>query len=286
MNSPHPTVSDLHQTLARYDREIVGEKFHTGRYELRYFSWGTGEPVLLVHGMCDTTRSFAMLMMALVDRGYRVIGYELANGKDDDANLGNYRHEDFVHDLVALLDHLNLSETNIMGSSFGSTVTLRALAMFPNRFRNGVVQGGFPRRPLIRIERGLARIGRYWPWRMEDLTIRNTVMAKLEQQQFVGCPNEVFQFLIECSGLTPIRAASLRGLMIDTLDLRPLLPKIRTPLLMIGGDRDALVPKYLEEEVIAGVPSAKRIEFQPCGHYPQYTMPAPMAEAMDTFFQE
>jgi pimeloyl-ACP methyl ester carboxylesterase len=172
-----------------------------------------------------------------------------------------------------------------MGSSFGSTITLRALAKHPERFRKAVLQGGFARRPLFRIERGLSRVGRSWPWLMGELPIRETVMAKLERAQFVGCPQEVFDFLIQCSGLSPIRAVTHRSLMLDKLDIRHLLPKITTPLLMIGGDRDGLVSQSLEAEVLSGVPNSRRVEFTPCGHYPQYTMPVPMANEMAAFYR-
>ena len=52
----------------------------------------------------------------------------------------------------------------------------------------------FARRPLIRIERGLARLGRYWPWRMGDLPIRESAMTRLEKPVFDGCPDEIFRF--------------------------------------------------------------------------------------------
>jgi len=286
MTSPHPTAADLTRSLARYDSEAVPGSVHTGRYLLRYVSWGSGPTIAIVHGLCDTSRSFAMLMEGLVDSGFRVVGYELANGKDDDALLGKYQHTDFAHDLIALLDHLDLPAVNIMGSSFGSTVTQLALAMYPDRFRRAVLQGGFARRSLLRIERGLSRLGRYWPWRMGELPIRNTVMAKVEGHQFLGCPPEIFDFLIECSGQTPIRAAARRALIIDKMDLRLQHAIIRTPVLMIGGDRDVLVPREREAEIEAGLPNVRRIEFSPCGHYPQYTMPGPMADEMRRFLLE
>jgi pimeloyl-ACP methyl ester carboxylesterase len=250
-----------------------------------YITWGSGVPLVVIHGMCDTARSFAMMMAPLVDAGFQIIAHELPNSLDDTANLGMYRHPHFAEDLILLLDHLKLDRVHVLGSSFGSTITLRALAMFPDRFQKAALQGGFARRPLLRIERGLARIGRYWPWRMGQLPIRETVMEKLEIHQFEGCPPEIFRFLIQCSGLSPVRAAARRALIIDQLDLRPLLPGIRTPMLMIGGDRDALVPRHLEAEVEAGVPNCRRIEFRPCGHYPQYTMPLPMAEALQAFYR-
>ena len=120
---------------------------------------------------------------------------------------------------------------------------------------------------------------------MNQLPIRPAAMRKLEGGQFVGCPPEIFEFLLECSGTNPIRAACRRALILDKTDLRPLLRGIRHPILMIGGDRDGLVPRSAEAEVETGAPNVKRIEFSPCGHYPQYTMPAPMTAAMVPFFR-
>jgi pimeloyl-ACP methyl ester carboxylesterase len=91
----------------------------------------------------------------------------------------------------------------------------------------------------------------------------------------------VYQFLLACSGETPIRAAARRALILDQLDLRPLLPAIPHPVLMIGGDRDALVPRECEAELERGLPDVRRVEFRPCGHYPQYTMPAAMADEIE-----
>lgn len=280
----HATLDDLRSATARFEAEAVQESFQTPRYRLRYCTWGDGPTIVVVHGLCDTTLSFCMLLAKLVDAGFRCVGYELANGKDDDAIFGRYRHDDYVADLLALVDHLKLDDPFILGSSFGSTITLAALAAHPGRFRKAVLQGGFATRRLMRIERGLSRLGRYWPWRMGQLPIRERVMTKLEKHQFEGCPDEIFGFLIRCSGMTPIRAAARRALIIDKLDLRPRLPGIRTPVLMIGGDRDVLVPRWVESQVEAGLPDVRRIEFAPCGHYPQYTMPGPMAEAMARFF--
>ncbi|MCZ2344299.1 MAG: alpha/beta hydrolase [Bacteroidales bacterium] len=281
------TAADLSAALQRFDAETVPGSCETARYRLRYRTWGPvdGPPLVLIHGLCDLSRSFCMLMSRCVDAGLRCIAYELADGRHDGAQLNRYRHEHFVEDLIALLDHLQLPQVNLLGSSFGSTVTLRALATYPERFLRAALQGGFARRPLILVERGLAHLGRTWPWLMGDLPIRYLVMSQLERTQFTGCPRELFRFLIANSGLTPIRAAAHRGLILDKLDLRPYLPQIPHPLLMIGGDRDAIVPRQYEAEVEAGVQHVRRIEYSPCGHYPQYTLPGPMAAELIAFYQ-
>jgi pimeloyl-ACP methyl ester carboxylesterase len=281
----HPTAAELTAAVARFDAEIRPGAVRTPRYRLRYVTWGASDrpPIVFVHGMSDVPRSFAPVMARLVDAGFRCVGYDLADGADDGANLGMYRHEHFSADLVGLLDHLGEPAADLVGSSFGTTVALRALAASPGRFRRAVLMGAFARRPLRRIERGLARLARYWPGRMADLIVREAVMARLEGDQFAGCPPEVFRFLLACSGRSPCRAAARRTLLIDTLDLRPLLPRVPHPVLLIGGDRDRIVPRWCEAEVEAGLKDVRRVELSPCGHYPQYTMPGRTADEIRGF---
>lgn len=277
------TAAELQSATARFDSEAKWHELPTGRYRMRYAVWGDAPRTLVVvHGLCDLARSFAMLMANLLD-DFRCVAIELPNGRDDGAKLGTFRHDHFPDEMVALFDHLKLDRVDLLGSSFGSTVALRTAAAHPGRLNRVVLQGGFARRPLIRVERGLARIGRYWPWLMGELPIREIVMRKLESHAFVTAPPEIFDFLLFNSGQTPVRAAARRGLILDKLDLRPMLPRVRCPVLMIGGDRDTIVPRRFEAEVEAGVPDVRRVEFSPCGHYPQYTHPAQMADEMKRF---
>lgn len=283
---PHPTLDDLALARARFAAEAIPGAVETGRYLLRYADWGAGPAVVSVHGLCDEPLTFCMLTSELVDRGFRVINYHLPNGSDDDAKLKRYHHDDFVDDLLALMDHLKLDRADVLGTSFGSTVTLRALARNPDRFRRGVVQAGFAHRPILPYERWPSSLARHLPFRMGHLPFRRLVMKPLDGPQFTGCPPEVYSFLVECSGRTPVRATAHRTLILSKLDLRPQLPGIRHPLLMIGGDRDKVIPRWCEADVEKGVPDVRRVEFSPCGHYPQYTMPAQYAEVVAKFLGE
>lgn len=283
MTSPFATAAELTRATARYDAEVCRGAFHTPRYRLRYITWGEPSaqvPLVFVHGMTDQARSFAMVLARLVDAGLRCVVYELANGRDDGANLGMYKHPHYMADLIELLDHLALPQVDLIGSSFGTTVALRSLATHPTRFRHCVLKGAFARRPLKRLERGTARLGRYWSCRLADLPIREMCIRRLDGSAFEGCDPEIFRYLLTCTGTAPARAVARRTLIIDKLDLRPLIPKISHPVLMIGGDRDRIVPHWCEKELEASLKDVRRVEFSPCGHYPQYTMPGPLAEAI------
>jgi pimeloyl-ACP methyl ester carboxylesterase len=256
----------------------------TPRYTLPYSVRGSGPPLVLVHGLNDVPASFAPLIDSL-QSDFTCMTYQLPEGTRDGAVLHTYTHRHFVEDLIALLDHLTIETAFVLGSSFGSTITLCAAAKHPARFLKVILQGGFARRPLKPVEQFLARLGRSWPWRMGQLPIRHRVMKVLEAQAFEGHP-AALAALIEHSGESAIKAVTHRARLLETLDLRPLLPGVVQPVLMIGGDRDAIVPRWCEAEVEAGVPNVRRVEFERCGHYPQYTQPRRMAEVIREFLQD
>ena len=278
------TADDLRTALSRYENEPTFGVVQALHYRCRYVSWGSGPPLVIVHGLSDVPRSFAMVMAGLTDR-FRCIAIELASGLNDRCRYRAYCHRHHVEDLNEILDRLNLDTVDLLGSSFGSTVTLRMMATHPHRVRRAVLQGGFARRRLHWLERGMARVTRYWPGMMSDVKIRPMVMEKFDKPQFCTADPEVYRFFLECSGAVPIQTAARRGLMLHTLDLRPQLSRIPQPVLMIGGDRDGLVPRHCEAEVEVGLPDVRRIEFPICGHYPQYTHPKEMAQAIAEFLR-
>ncbi|QEL15436.1 alpha/beta fold hydrolase [Limnoglobus roseus] len=280
------TPDELRTAVRRFEQEAAWHVLPTPRYRMRYLTWGDGPRILvIVHGLNDQPRSFAMVMGHLVG-DFRCVALDLPHGRGDGATLGAYRHADYARDLLALLDHLKLDQVDLLGSSFGSTISLRTAAEFPARIRRLVLQGGFARRPLLRWQRGLARLGRYWPWQMEQLIGRVTVMKHFEAPAFVSAPPDIFDFLMENSGPSPCRAVARRVLELNKLDLRPLLPRVRVPVLMLGGDRDTIVPREFEAEVERGLSDVRRVEFTPCGHYPQYTHPSAMAAEVRRFLAQ
>lgn len=276
------SAADFFARLEQFDRQATRGVCFTGRYRCRYVCWGAGPPLVIVHGLVDQARSFGVMMSALVHR-FTCVAYELPNGRDDGARLGCYRHADLVADLLALLDHLGLEQVAVLGSSFGSTIALRAMLDAPNRITHGVLQGGFARRPLKPLELALARLARPWPGRLGDVPGRLTLLHWLNRPAFVAADPAVFDFFKRSNADAPIHAVAQRALMLHRLDLRPLLPAIRQPLLLIGGDRDAIVPKPCELELLAALPKARRVEIPRCGHYPQFTHPLVMARSTEDF---
>lgn len=276
-----PTFS-LADALAAWRREAHVGVCHTGRYQCRFFVWGEGQPLLFVHGMSDQARCFVPLIAHLKSR-FRCIAYELPNGVTDGAKLGQIRHADLVADLFELLDHLRISQLALYGGSFGSTVALAALVRQPQRFLRAAVHGAFARRRLAPAERILANFARHWRGRLRELPLRSVVQRHADAPAFATAVPEAWSYQRANTSAAPLRAVAHRALLIDELDLRPLLRKITQPIMLVTGDRDSLVGQAAKDELLNGMPHADCLEFQNCGHYPQYTHTAGLAEALKRF---
>jgi pimeloyl-ACP methyl ester carboxylesterase len=272
----------LEEALERFGREAVRGTCDTGRYRMPYYSWGAGPPLVFIHGVSDSSRSF-VLPIARLSAHFRCVAYDLPAGKSDGARLRDFTHADLVRDFWALLDHLGLRQSYAFGSSFGSTVALAALHERPERLPRAALQGGLAYRPLRPRERLLARLARWLPGPMGRVPFRRQLLSASTYADFAGRPEAVWRYFLATCGAPPVRAFANQVLMLERLDLRPLLPHIRQPVLLVCGERDRVVPPAYTEVLLKGLPSAGRVLIEGCGHVPSYTHPEALAEVVRRF---
>ncbi|MCI0680601.1 MAG: alpha/beta hydrolase [Gemmataceae bacterium] len=272
----------LPQTIERFRREALWDTCDTGRYRCRFSVWGEGPPLVIIPGMCDDPWSY-VLPMARLSATFCCVAYHLPAGAGDGARLVGYRHDHLVDDLFALLDHLKMDHACLLGSSFGCTVALVALQRRPERFPRGVLQGAFARRPLAWAEVMLASWARWWPWSLDHLPLRGELFRHAHEPLFVRRDPDLMRYHLEMDGRQRIAAVAHRALLLRQLDLRPLLPAIRQPILILSGDRDPMIGRECVDELMSGLPNASRAEIEGCGHLPHFTHPEVMSEVVQRF---
>jgi pimeloyl-ACP methyl ester carboxylesterase len=272
----------LSEALARFEREAVSGTCDTGRYRLPYYTWGEGPPLLFVHGAGDSCRSFLQPISRL-SAHFRCIAYDLPSGRGDGARLRRYSHDDLVADVWALLDHLGLRQSYILGSSFGSTIVLKAMHDRPERLPRGILQGGLAHRPLRRAERLLAYWGRFLPGSLAGLPLREKELLPLVGAAFKEKSPDVWAHFVATAGRARLAAFACQACLLHRLDLRPILPQVRQPMLLICGDQDYVVPWQYEDVLLQGLPNAGRVTLEGCGHVPSYTHPEILAEVIRRF---
>ena len=93
---------------------------------------GEGPPVVLLHGLSATRRNVVQGSRALVKRGYRLISYD-ARGHGASSPAPRYEYPDLVADLEAVLEHLELERTALVGSSMGAATAMAFTLEHPER---------------------------------------------------------------------------------------------------------------------------------------------------------
>jgi pimeloyl-ACP methyl ester carboxylesterase len=268
--------------LSRFEHEAIRGTCDTGRYRMPYYVWGKGPPLLLIHGAGDTSRSFLFLAAELSTR-FRCIVYDLPSGHGDGANLWRYQPGHLTADALALLDSLQVDRCYVLGSSFGSTIALGLLHGWSSRFPRGIVQGGLVHRPLRRAERVLSWLGRFLPGSTARIPRRDRILARVHRAPFERQPADVWQAFLSWTGQARLSALAHQARWLGRLDLRPHLPAIQQPVLIVHGDRDPLSPLRCAEELRQGLPSSGLVVLEDCGHHPYYTHPEVLAEVIRQF---
>lgn len=107
---------------------------------------GSGAPIVLVHGFASS-RSMnwrtPSWYSTLTDAGRQVIALDARghgeSSKPHDASA--YDEGELVQDVVRLMDHLGVSQADVMGYSMGGFITTRLLHDEPSRVRRAVIAG-------------------------------------------------------------------------------------------------------------------------------------------------
>jgi len=113
-----------------------------------------GDPVILLHGLSDTSRSFFGTIEALqsIDSGLRLFALD-ARGHGDSTLPGGpecpaapercFRVEDFAADVLAFMDAKGLERAHVVGHSMGGAHAQQLALAHPERVKTLVLIGGF-----------------------------------------------------------------------------------------------------------------------------------------------
>ena len=117
--------------------------FKHGGQKLAYEIYGEGSRnLILLPGLLLPSRMHEPLAHDLVERGNRVITLDLlGHGKSDrPRDMWRYSMPGFGRQVVALLDHLEIDQAVIGGTSLGANTSLEVASLAPSRVRGLVIE--------------------------------------------------------------------------------------------------------------------------------------------------
>ena len=115
---------------------------HEGQ-RLAYTSYGSGpRTCVLIHGLLLSQKMHRPLAKDLASRGNRVVTLDLlGHGRSDrPRDMSRYSMSTFGEQVVALLDHLEVDEAVVGGTSLGANTALEVLSLAPERVRGAIIE--------------------------------------------------------------------------------------------------------------------------------------------------
>jgi hypothetical protein len=123
---------------------LESDFFDARGVKIHYLIEGTGEPVVLIHGL-DSSAAINWEMPGTIDalaKDHLVIALDLPGyGQSDKPVEASAYGRQWVEDVILLLDHLKIEKAHIVGYSMGGMVALKLIAEHPDRVLSGTLGG-------------------------------------------------------------------------------------------------------------------------------------------------
>jgi pimeloyl-ACP methyl ester carboxylesterase len=252
---------------------------------------GTGEPVLMIHGLGATKASFLPTLDALAP-AYRAIGVDLPGFGDSDKPLfAAYDPRFFANAMAALLDALELDSAHVVGNSMGGRVALELGLSHRSRVRRIVLLApsmpwlkSRPWAPYLRLVPTQLGVLQPAPRPLVEMIVKQVVPGSDQEWTAAG----IDEFMR--SYLTPLGRAAFyaaaRNIYLEAPrgpdGLWTRLSQLEPDALFVWGRKDHIVPIGFERHVREELPGAQHLELD-CGHVPQLERPRETHDAMTRF---
>jgi len=243
--------------------------------ETHYREAGAGSPVLLLHGWASSSEALAGIAAALAPR-HRVVSMDLPGFGWSAAPPTVWGVFEYTAHVTALLDHLRVGPTAVLGHSFGGRVGIALAARHPARVARLILVASAGVRPP-RTAAGRLRV-----------TVTTLLKAGTQLPLIGGTMRRQLDRWRERVGSRDYRqAGALRPTIVRVVneDLAPLLPQIAAPTLLLWGDQDREVGRPAVDLMAARIPGARLIVFPGAGHFPFQDAPDVFQREVTGFLQ-
>jgi 3-oxoadipate enol-lactonase len=248
-----------------------------------YEEHGSGVPVILVHGLGGSVEVWRRQIAELAE-DFRVIAYDLRGAGRSSVPAGPYTLEQLVADLDGLIEALGLGAVLLVGHSMSGAVVLEYAADQPERVLGVVGIGAVAELPeqgregmraraetveaqgMAAVAETVATNGTAPSFRERDPDGYRTFVALLESNDPAG-------YAALCRAVAGIDVASDLG-------------RVRAPVLLVAGDRDAVSPPAANDASAARLANVRHVQLEDTAHIVMLERPAELLEAARAFLLE
>jgi pimeloyl-ACP methyl ester carboxylesterase len=235
--------------------------FRYGKHRLAYTVYGEGpRTTVLLPGLLFSQRMHVPLARELAERGNRVITLDLlGHGRSSrPRDMRQYSMDLFAQQVIALLDHLEIEDAIVGGTSLGANTTLCVAAAAPERLRGMIIE-------MPVLDNALLGCAIAFTPLMISLTFGEPVM-KLLQAGARAVPGSRLPFWLDV-GLDWVRqdpgpsAAVIQGLFFGrTAPPQSERETFEMPAIVIGHPRDPVHPFSDADALARELPNGRIVD--------------------------
>jgi len=107
--------------------------------DIYYEDYGSGKPVVLIHGWPLSSSSWEKQIPSLIEAGYRVIAYDRRGFGHSSKPASGYNYDTLAEDLNKIMTKLNLRDATLVGFSMGGGEVARYLSKYGSERVNKAV---------------------------------------------------------------------------------------------------------------------------------------------------
>ena len=235
---------------------------------LTYDEYGTGEPLLLLHGLTGNRHMYTE-EIRVFKKYFRTIVLD-ARGHGESEKPASYTLDDHIGDVLRLMDHLLIEETYLLGVSMGSYIAQGVAIASPERVKKLILVATKSQGTTSSMEALFEQHAK----ELEGLDFSEKVM-KVSPYMFhdlkaVGKWSHAASE--KSQGLTANEITAANEAL-DGFDFRKDLYRVTAETLVISGDHDGLNPPKVGRETARLIPNATFVEFNQSGHAPNVEQP-------------
>ncbi|MEH7414847.1 alpha/beta hydrolase [Neobacillus drentensis] len=223
-----------------------------------YLHFGKGEPLVLIHGLGEVKEGWSN-QFELAEQ-FELIIPDL-RGHGDCTRTDGISIPNFASDIIGLLKELDIINAHILGLSMGGAVAQEIYRQAPDLCRSLMLVSTF----------------HYFPKKLKKILYNNrrkkfeAVTASGKQTEFLAhmalyswSKNTIDTFIHYFRPRYFIFLESLK--MCLEVNNRSLLPNIKVPSLIIGGQYDSVLPVWIQASMHKLIPNSKFIIMRNTGH--------------------
>lgn len=245
---------------------------------LNFIREGAGPPLLLVHGLGGSWRSWTTILPALSERR-EVVALDLPGHGETSALADSGTFKGLADSVETFMIGQDLAGIDIVGSSLGARLVLEmarrgkvgaTIALDPGGFWRGWERTFF-RSTLLASIRLLRGLGPALPGLSRSAVTRSLLLAQLSARPW-KLDGEIVATELKSFAATQTFDALVRDLAASPQQEGPAAENSR-PVVIGWGRQDRLCLPRQAARATAAFPSARLHWFDKCGHFPMWDQP-------------